>query len=387
MGYNIKVMLKTNIKNILKKVGLLAFSFFISLALTLVPARGKNISVGALSSGELRSQSSGIQSQINDNNAKAEELKGQADSLRRTIDALDIEIDSSNKQIELIGLKIADLDDQLVKTQEELDKQKDMLKKTLQAMYERSDTSTFELLMASDNFTAFVNEQEYLGQLQSAVKQSTEKVIILKQQIQIQRDEQETLRKQRESELLGLESTKNERANLLSQTEGEESKYRNFVDSLVAQQAEVNRQLFLAVQLESGNGNDGGYPYNDWPFSMSPGPCLDGDGPDRWGYCTRQCVSYAAWAVERSGKSAPRNWHNANNWDDNARAEGYRVDKSPERGAVAVYNSGYYGHVQFVEDVYSNGTMRISQYNAQLTGKYSEATVASSRGDLWFIHF
>ncbi|NDC95349.1 hypothetical protein EB077_08595 [bacterium] len=32
----------------------------------------------------------------------------------------------------------------------------------------------------------------------------------------------------------------------------------------------------------------------------------------------------------------------------------------------------------YVETVYNNGTMRISQYNAQVSGEYSEATVSTN---------
>jgi surface antigen len=212
-------------------------------------------------------------------------------------------------------------------------------------------------------------------------------VIDLTVQIQAQKEEQEKLRTERESELRRLEETKRDRSDLLEKTEGQESAYQSMVSQLTAEQAEVNKQLFAAIRLEAGDGSSGGYPYANSPFSMETPGCPAGDGPDRWGYCTRQCVSYAAWAVERAGKQAPKYWGNAKNWKWHAEEEGYRVDNTPEEGAVAVYTSGYFGHVQYVETVYGNGTMRISQYNAQLTGQYSEATVPSSRYDLWFIHF
>ena len=343
--------------------------------------------VNSLSSNELRAQSNDLQSQIDANKARAAQLASEASSLRRTRENLDIEIDSQEKQIQILQNKIDDLNNQLQKANEELERQKGLLKAALRALYQKQGASTVEMLVASDSFSDFINEQEYLQRLQAAIKTSTEQVIELKNQIETQKQEQEALKTERKQELDRLETTKSDRADLLAKTEGQESAYRNMVDQLVAEQAEVNRQLFLAIQLESGDGSNGGYPYANWPFSMDTPGCPAGDGPDRWGYCTRQCVSYAAWAVERSGKKAPMYWGNAKNWKWHGEAEGYAVNKTPEAGAVAVYTSGYFGHVQFVEAVYGNGTMRISQYNAQLTGKYSEATVSSSRSDLWFVHF
>ncbi len=104
---------------------------------------------------------------------------------------------------------------------------------------------------------------------------------------------------------------------------------------------------------------------------LGPG-CVDGDGPDRWGYCTRQCVSYAAWAVERSGRNAPRYYGDAKNWAD--AGSRYRVS-SPQPGDVAISTSGTWGHAMYVEAVgEKNGqaAIYISQYNAGLQGEYSE---------------
>jgi peptidoglycan DL-endopeptidase CwlO len=108
---------------------------------------------------------------------------------------------------------------------------------------------------------------------------------------------------------------------------------------------------------------------------------------DPWGMYKRQCVSYTAWKVWKSGRYLPfwGGYGNANQWDDNARQAGIPVDGNPRVGDVAVSNSGYYGHVMYVEAVYGDGTIYVSQYNANWGGTYSEARV--SIGSLVFIHF
>lgn len=348
--------------------------------------------VGALTSSELRAQSQQLEQAIADSNKKAKELSQQAETLKTAIASLDIDIEKKNNEIELTSVKIAQLTDELDKAQLELDRQKDLLKASMRELYKRRGASTVELLVASDSFSQFMNDQEYLERLKVGIQDSTEKVIVLKQQITAQKTEQETLKAQQEDQRAQLDATRLERANLLAQTQGDEARYQSLVETLKTQQAEVNKALFAQVRLERGDGNNGGYPYNDYAFSMVPYACGPGEGPDRWGYCTRQCVSYVAWAVERSGKKAPMYWGNARDWysaalSASSQAAGIRVDRTPTKDSVAVYTSGSYGHVQYVEDVNGNGTMRISQYNAELTGQYSEATVASSRFDLFFIHF
>ena len=328
----------------------------------------------AVSSAQLQAQVNELQAQINAGNAKAKELAAQADSLKKAIGALDVQIGQANAQIEQTGLKIAELQNKLDETQAELDRQKDLLKDSMRALYKKGGASPVELLIGSDSFSQFIDSQEYLTRLKSAIQASTEKVIDLKQEIQKQQFEQEELLKVQQAQKDAVAAQRSERQALLDQTQGDEARYRGLVSSLRAQQAEVNKALFAAIQLERGNGNNGGYPYADYAFSMVPWGCGPGEGPDRWGYCTRQCVSYAAWAVERSGRQAPLYYGNAKNWVSAAPASWQY--NTPQAGDVGVATGGGFGHVAYVEAVYGDGTMRISQYNAQVTGEYSEATVS-----------
>lgn len=129
---------------------------------------------------------------------------------------------------------------------------------------------------------------------------------------------------------------------------------------------------------------------NDYPYTVA-------NQVDRWGFYTRNCTSYVAWRMERNGVAFSNTmvgpngtrgqWGNANNWDDNARRIGYRVDGSPAVGAIAQWNeyeggAGGYGHVAYVERVNSDGSVYVSEYNFGVAYGYSERTVRPPR----FIH-
>ena len=331
--------------------------------------------VRAATSTEIRAQVNDLQAQINAGNTQAKALATQADSLKKAIAGLDIQIAQANAEIAQTGLRIADLQDKLVKTQTELDRQKDLLRDTMRNLYKKGGASTVELLIGSDSFSKFIDSQEYLTRLKAGIQTSTEKVISLKQDLQSQQDQQQTLLQQQQGQKDSLQATINNRQSLLDQTQGDEARYKALVATLQSQQAEANKRLFAQIQLESGNGNNGGYQYNDYAFSMTTVGCGSGEGPDRWGYCTRQCVSYAAWAVERSGHTAPVGYGNAQDWA--YRAPAAWQHNEPKVGDVGVAIGGRWGHVAYVEALYGDGTMRISQYNAQLTGRYSEATVST----------
>jgi surface antigen len=73
-----------------------------------------------------------------------------------------------------------------------------------------------------------------------------------------------------------------------------------------------------------------------------------------WGWCTY-------YAAARSG--APGNWGNANTWAYYARLSGWNVSSVPSAGAIFQTPAGWAGHVGIVEEVYANGTMKVSDMN------------------------
>jgi surface antigen len=60
---------------------------------------------------------------------------------------------------------------------------------------------------------------------------------------------------------------------------------------------------------------------------------------------------------------------------------------TPKVGSVAVWG-GWEGHVAYVEEVYSNGTIRVSEYNAvpSLQGRYSQRVMSANDPDM-FLYF
>lgn len=75
-------------------------------------------------------------------------------------------------------------------------------------------------------------------------------------------------------------------------------------------------------------------------------------------YYAGQCVWYVA-----NRKPTPAGLGNANTWYARAQAWGFRVGSIPQVGATATSTEGYYGHVAYVEQVYDNGTILVSEMN------------------------
>jgi len=245
---------KNRVQTVAKKTKLLLVAVILAIGIAMPTQILQNSQVEADTIDDLQKKSQALQAEIQSNNDKVKALSTQVDSFQTKVSELEAEIAIANAEISLTEVEIDRLQAELIIAEEELERQKGLLKATLQAIYERKGASTFELLMATDSFTDFVNEQEYLGQLQSAVKQSTEKVIQLKLQIESQKEEQEQLLEKQKQQRAVVDAKRAEQQSLLTQTQGEESRYREIVasqlDELEAAEEELAAQL--AAQAATG---------------------------------------------------------------------------------------------------------------------------------------
>jgi surface antigen len=313
--------------------------------------------------GQLQTQNSNLQ-------AQSSVLAQEAVGFQATIDNL-------AAQIATLEAQIRSNEAQRVQLETEIAHHKDVLGQNIRAMYLEGDMSTFEMLASSEDLGKFVDKEQYRNTVKDKIATTIDKINELKSKLEKviadQKSAQTQLDAQRaeQSRLLALNEA--QRAALDTEIKNNSGQ----ISKLRGEQAAANARLF-------GNGirnmaDKSGYPWSgvSFPNSLS----------DPWGMYKRQCVSYTAWKVASSGRYMPY-WGgsgNANQWDDNARAAGIPVDGNPRVGDVAVSNSGYYGHVMYVEAVYGDGTIYVSQYNASWTGTYSEARIPI--GALVFIHF
>lgn len=327
---------------------------------------------------ELRNKTQKLEKKIDKNKSEAKKLRKKGDSLKGAIEELNLKIERINSKIELTAVKIAKLDKELKKAEKELDRQKGLLKESMRALYKRGGASTVELLVGSDSFSQYIDEQEYLERLKIGIQDSTEQVLSLKLEIQGNKEEQEDLQSQQQSQRQLLQDTKSEQTRLLKETLGQESLYQEKIAKLQKQQAKLLEEIVSRSQIIKGVGT-GSYPWakfkgKSWTHARS---CRYGNDIDPWGYCYRQCVSYVAWKLYKEDRKPPKYYGNATDWISQAKADGVKVKSKPKVGSVAAWR-GAEGHVAYVEQVYGNGQVRVSEYNAvpALQGKYSQRIIS-----------
>ncbi len=328
-------------------------------------------------------QINALQQQVSAFQEQAGQLRAQADNLQAQIGAIDTQKRAIEAQISANELKREQLNQQIQETSDRITTQKDGLGKNLRSMYVESDISPLEMVASSKSISDFIDKQEYRNKIRDAIQDSLKQIKDLQAKLTSQRQEVENVlasQKALQSNLAEQEAQKNQ---LLAETQGQEDAYRQLVSSnnnkindLRSQQRAANARFIGSAG--SGPACGGGYPgvYCNAPMDSIV---------DNWLMYNRECVSYAAWKVYVSHGYSPTGWGNANMWPGNARSAGLSVDGNPRVGDVAVWNVGYYGHVMYVEAVHGDGTISISQYNADWNGTFSTARV--SAGGLEFIHF
>ena len=94
-------------------------------------------------------------------------------------------------------------------------------------------------------------------------------------------------------------------------------------------------------------------------------------------YTAGQCTYYV---YDKVGGKIGSNWGNASNWANAAAQDGYNVSNSPKQGAIMQTSQGAFGHVACVENVNSDGSIKVSEMNYNDgPGNVSTRTISASQ--------
>lgn len=333
-----------------------------------------------------------LQEENNANKSAVANLLAQATGYQNAIDQLQGQINQLQAQINQNEAEKASLERQIIELQQQLEQQKDVLGENIKAMYVGDTMSTIEMLATSKNLSEFVDKSAYRNAVQRKVQDTLARITALQNELGTKKSQIEILLESLQSQRATVDTARAEQANLLAMNQQQQADFNAKTQSNQAKINQLNAQIAAQARANSirpdggyyflrfpGNAqafDPSGYPYQNYGFNMSTAPGCGNYGPpfgqrdatDRWGYCTRQCVSYAAWAVEASGRSAPMNYGSAASWVGAAPSS--IVYRTPEPGDVAISTAGTWGHAMYVEQVDGN-RMLVSQYNQQLTGEFS----------------
>lgn len=338
---------------------------------------------GTAQATHLESQIRSLKQTVDAQKGKVSQLRSQGDTLKNQLAIINGQIEATTTELSLTSAKYEETTHNIEAAKADIEQNKLILADNLRLMYQESNVSTLEMLVASKTLSEFVNRQQYLEKVKASVSDALDSIEALKKQLELQQQELAGLITQQKALEYGLSQQRSQSASLLVQTQGQEAAYQAQLAASKRQLSQLESQQAAEIAARSrssayyGNGN---YPWaNAQPFPNST--------PDPWGFYLRQCTSYAAWKRANIGRPIPA-WGymgraNAKDWIGWAQNSGMRVDRTPEVGAIGVYTGGPYGHVMIVSAISGNSVL-VTQYNANFQGTYSESFWNIS--DLYFIH-
>lgn len=325
------------------------------LALFLLP----NVAAGTTIS-DIDRQIRDTQAKLNQTSFQRKSLQGEVAYFDNQISLAQMQINKTNAEINQLNSEITDINNRVAAAEAELKDARNKLSEIIRVMYEDGQVSQIELVAMSNNFSDFLNRTEYIEQIQLKIKDSADKIIALKNELENKKktlEEKKTaqldLKKKQVEQRSVLDNQRYSKNLVLQKTKGQEGAYQGLMKELYSERVKLASQNGEVI----GGGGSGGYPY--------AGSC---GRVDPWLFYTCQCTSYAAWSWNASGK----HWTNtrpgngdAYNWPALASDQGYSVSYSPSVGAIAVWPlTGVtpYGHVAIVTGV-SGSTMSVNEYN------------------------
>lgn len=324
-----------------------------------------------------------VSSQITSTQKDIKNLQNQLNYIDAQSENVEIKIALTEQEMASINSDIAKTEEEINKAIKDMQSNKNSLSEGLKTYYEYDKQNMVKIVVSGsslsnifDEFTYAENIQNSLINQLSKIKENKKNLDAKKATLEIRKKELEESADSLNQEILDMENLKKQRENLLAITKGDEAQYQAIMQKIKQERIMIDaalRPFYVASLSGSTNivtGGSGGYPY--------AGQC---DQVDPWKFYTCQCTSYAAWRWNSWGY----NWTNtqpgygsAKYWPQIAATLGYATGSSPRVRAIISWPWGNYGHVAIVQNIYSDGSIRISEYNVYPLS-YSERTIPPSQ--------
>ncbi|OGY43611.1 MAG: hypothetical protein A2731_00310 [Candidatus Buchananbacteria bacterium RIFCSPHIGHO2_01_FULL_39_8] len=182
-------------------------------------------------------------------------LKNAIAKMEAQIKKLEAEVRLTQTKISQTSLKIQGLSSDISTQNIELEKQRNNLSQTIQAINEYDQTGPLELVFGSGNFSDMLSQAQYVNNLQTGLQQKLNTIKELKAQLENQKTESESqkaalesFKKQLNGQTQVLDNQRDEQKDLLTTTKNQEKIYQSTLTTLQKQQRQLEQDIFLAEE-------------------------------------------------------------------------------------------------------------------------------------------
>ncbi|MBD3359898.1 MAG: peptidoglycan DD-metalloendopeptidase family protein [Candidatus Buchananbacteria bacterium] len=167
---------------------------------------------------------------------KAASLKNQISLLDNQILKLELDIKTTQLQIDKIKLEIESMEFQIDKEEKDIELQKNNLIEYIKLIDQTDQKSYLEILILNNSFAEFFNQLNYLEEIQNNIKNSVDRLKLLKEAIEVQRadkvtrqEELEELKQEQEAQEEKLKQENKAKEILLLETKSSEIQFERLL--------------------------------------------------------------------------------------------------------------------------------------------------------------
>lgn len=297
--------------------------------------------------------------------AKADAAQATADEYQQKVNQLGVEIASLNAEIAESEAYAKELQKQIEETEAKLKEQQEALADLLVQVHFDEKTEPITLLAGTKTLSDFAEKQARNNTIKTQISLSAQKIKKTKEQLEEDKAKVQAIIESQKVMKEAVAKHQAEQQQLVSKYQGDAAAYSEDAKAArAAQQAAMEEYARQHPEIY-GDGSMVYFGENTYRWQADCPHSQDMyataiNGAYIGGYVC-ECVSYVGWkAWEQYGLYL--NWGNANTWDDVGRSRGI-VDHTPAANIIAQTDAGGYGHVVWVEEVRSDGSIRITEYN------------------------
>ncbi len=211
---------------------------------------------------DLQTQRSDLQNQLNEATDQLENVKSDLSENLQQVEKLDNRIENSQKELAEQESKIIKLRESINKVETELnsitekyDKQVELFKKRLVAIYIAGDTQYLDVLLKSRSLSDFISSYYIISELTeidqnliSDLEAKKQTMDISKRKLENEKKELGTIVENQTRTTRTLENTKKMRENFIEKLSDEEKSLQTKIDEINKQYEEINQQILVLAQ-------------------------------------------------------------------------------------------------------------------------------------------
>ncbi|MEK9151084.1 MAG: peptidoglycan DD-metalloendopeptidase family protein [Patescibacteria group bacterium] len=192
-------------------------------------------------------------------------LADQIQSLQAQADKLELEISLNKQKVDDLEGDITSLSSRITEKESLIGRQRQILSELMRSYYDDYSGGAATLIFSSDETLAYLNQENWTTEVNGKISDLLDSVKTLRESLagersalEAKKQEIDALQMQLTERNDYLESTKDNKAYLLSKTQAEVKKYDNLVDDLQRQREEIESEI---EELEAGKvGQISGMP-------------------------------------------------------------------------------------------------------------------------------